>query len=146
MKSLKEQLEEAGKGKYSIEVSVRDAQEAYELLNDDPNLKFKQKDSNYFVFPNEEELQAALEKLQMQGIEIEDMQLGEAVKTEARRGNPDLSDDEEWKMAISHAVDDLEDAIKGFNIEEYVEKMNTTSLEGFMETLERVTRVMMKHK
>jgi len=144
MKSLKEQLEEAGRGKYSIEVSVRDAQEAYELLNDDPNLKFKQKDSNYFVFPNEEELQSALEKLQMQGIEIEDMQLGEAEKK--RDGNPDLSDEEEWKMAISHVVDDLEDAIKGFNIEEYVEKMNTTSLEGFMETLERVTRVMMKHK
>lgn len=58
------------KHKYAIEVSVRDAEKAQNLLKDDPQMKYKMIASNYFTFPNEDEMNTALEKFEKNNIEV----------------------------------------------------------------------------
>lgn len=66
-------VNEVTKSDYFIEVDVRDAKKALEALKDDPNTKFDNDGSNYFIFKNEDDLLAAEDILKRAKIKIANM-------------------------------------------------------------------------
>ena len=56
--------------KHFIEVSVRDAKVANEILSDNRNIKYEQDGSNYFMFKKSGHYEVALEVLNRANIEI----------------------------------------------------------------------------
>jgi hypothetical protein len=72
-KYLNESRINEAREKFAIEVSVKDAKKAEQILRDDPNARYKQTDSNYFVFPNKREFEDALAKLEDAKIELYDV-------------------------------------------------------------------------